>query len=440
MVVLHGSVDDGRLLVWGEVPAEVATAPVKRRGRKRRGSVQVQEVQPSPHDAGAERLSKALEEAAAGLAIKPAGGEAATAWLPSRDGRPLASSPLIAEQPEPGAGAELAPWAVTVFRLSPGQAVDLLCACVDKETLAPGVIVGKTLAFWTAVLRFAGALVARQQFLPGEDANVQPPRARWEPVLAGADVQRLAALARAMPSACRAVGQSVDGPPTTPAASALAAFLNEVVDHLVRSALPSSPVALARRRPARAADFDSLHDQWVHALRGPEDTLHGDGAELARLADQVREWRRPIAVSTAAPFRLCFRLEEPSEEPDVEPEGQPAGNGNQRPWYVRYLLQAADDPSLLVPVEDAWNPRGRLAGVLKRGAFNPREYLLSGLGQAAGISPRIEASLKSAAPAGYEVDTTGAYEFLTEKAWLLDRRALACSCPPGGRARGPSCA
>ena len=30
-----------------------------------------------------------------------------------------------------------------------------------------GVIVGKTLTYWATVLRFAGALVARQQYLPG---------------------------------------------------------------------------------------------------------------------------------------------------------------------------------------------------------------------------------------------------------------------------------
>src|SRR5207244_2736681 len=100
---------------------------------------------PSPHDAGAERLTTVLGEAVADLALKRTSAEPATAWLPTRDGKPLASSPLIAEPAEPGAAAELAPWTVTALRLSPGQAVDLLCACVGKETLAPGVVVGKPL-------------------------------------------------------------------------------------------------------------------------------------------------------------------------------------------------------------------------------------------------------------------------------------------------------
>ena len=33
----------------------------------------------------------------------------------------------------------------------------------------------------------------------------------------------------------------------------------------------------------------------------------------AALAEQVRQWRRPVDVASASPYRLCFRLEEPSE-------------------------------------------------------------------------------------------------------------------------------
>ena len=52
-------------------------------------------------------------------------------------------------------------------------------AIADEVTEHPGVIVGKTLSFWAAVVRFAGALVAREQFLPGVDDKAEPPRACW---------------------------------------------------------------------------------------------------------------------------------------------------------------------------------------------------------------------------------------------------------------------
>src|SRR5260370_1211374 len=81
--------------------------------------------------------------------------ETRTAWLPTVGGRPLASSSLVAEPPENGVKTELAPWTVSVVRLAPEQAVDLLCASVDKATLAPGVVAGKPLAFWVNAMRFA---------------------------------------------------------------------------------------------------------------------------------------------------------------------------------------------------------------------------------------------------------------------------------------------
>src|SRR5581483_11426365 len=67
--------------------------------------------------------------------------------------------------------------------------------------------------------------------------------------------------------------------------------------------------------------------------------------------------------------------------------------------------------------------------LLQRGGFNPREYLLTTLGQASAISPRIEASLKTPAPAGYALDAAGAHEFLTEKAWLLEQAGFGVLLP-----------
>ena len=72
-----------------------------------------------------------------------------------------------------------------------------------------------------------------------------------------------------------------------------------------------------------------------------------------------------------------------------------AGDGR---WYVRYLLQAAKDPSLLIPAQEAWKARGIQAALLKEAHFNAREYLLLSLGQASGLSSAIEASLKTSSP------------------------------------------
>ena len=142
--------------------------------------------------------------------------------------------------------------------------------------------------------------------------------------------------------------------------------------------------------------------------------MTADPGELARLADQVR----PVAPAD--------RGRRVGAVPTLPAAAGAASRLRQvrRSWRVAYLLQAIDDLSLLVPAEAAWKERGREAAVLGRDGFRPREYLLSALGQAATLCPRIEASLKAAAPAGYDLDAAGAHEFLSDKAGSLEQAGL----------------
>jgi SNF2 family DNA or RNA helicase len=429
MIILHAGIRRERLLLWGEQPAEETVAPARRRGRP---ATKARRASPLPYAAGADALSAALAAASLDSAVNQAPAETAIVWLPTAEGRPLASSPMIAEPPGSSAQATLFPWEVTALPLPTAQAIELLCSCVGRETLSQGVVVGADLAFWAQAMRFAGSIVARQSFLPGIDLNGAVPCARWEPVIAGTDAQRLKRLSAAMPHACRALtGREEQSPPDTPAVIVLSAFITGVVDELVRSAVTPdsrSSVNASRRKQARA--FESVHDQWLHALRADEGLMTGDASELARLAEQVREWQRPVAAQAATPFRLCFRLEEPAEGDEMS--GGVAtthASTSQGRWRVRYLLQAVDDPSLIVPAAQVWNARGRQAALLKHGAFRPREYLLSALGQAAKVSPRVERSLKAAAPGGYELDSTGAHEFLQEQAWMLEQAGFGVMLP-----------
>src|SRR5439155_23771564 len=135
--------------------------------------------------------------------------------------------------------------------------------------LAPGVVVGTTLAYWSAALRYAGALLAREQFLPVVAQTTSATwGALWEPVRSGAEGPRFSRLAQAMPPACRALSRESETPPTRPATEVLETFIALVVDELVRSAAEAGPgPTLAKRGRRRAPSFDSMHDQWLHALR-----------------------------------------------------------------------------------------------------------------------------------------------------------------------------
>jgi SNF2 family DNA or RNA helicase len=421
MIVLHAGSEDGRLLLWGESPLD-SQAPAAPRGR------QPKNLRPSPFpfDPGADQLIDAIAEALQDTDKSPLGSERRFVWLPTVKHRPVPSSALIAEPPQPDAAAVLVPWSTTVLRLSAPQTIELLCACADRETLAPGVIVGPTLAFWVWVLRLAGALVAREQFVPDVRQLGQAWQACWRPVLTGSDAQRHSQIASIMPPACRALSANAATAPEQSAAVFLDGILESMVDTLVRSSEPSvAPVARSAQRGRKAVPtFASLHDRWLHALRAGDGTLTGSAADLNQLVEQVRSWQRPITVSVGAPFRLCFRLEEPPEDNDGTKPISSRGD-----WQVRYLLQAADDPSLLIPVAAAWVPKGQYAAVFQARSFNAREYLLTALGQAAGLSQPIESSLKTAAPAGFAVDACGAHVFLTETAWLLEQASFGVLLP-----------
>jgi SNF2 family DNA or RNA helicase len=305
----------------------------------------------------------------------------------------------------------VAPWPVTVLPLEMTQSIHILSACADKRVVRPGLLVGADLAYWAAALRFAAGLVMRGQFLPGLATDVEPPRACWQPVVSGADVARMHALAQAMPPVARAlVSKAGDAPPDAAAQIVLRRFLASAVDALVRPEIaPRAPV-----------DFDSVHEQWMHSLSSKDGVMRGSSAaELKTLASQIQQWQRPIQVAANAPFRLCFRLEEPQLDSD--------------PWMVRYLLQANRDLSLVLPASNAWSAR---VSPLGGDAATVREHLLASLGQAAGIYPPIEASLRERAPEGCSLDVTGAHGFLRETAAALEQSGFGVMLPAWWTRRG----
>ena len=155
---------------------------------------------------------------------------------------------------------------------------------------------------------------------------------------------------QAMPHACRALTRSADAAPQKSAADVLSSFIGQIADHLVRVSLLPEEIVTRPGRRLQKTTFASIHDQWLHALAMPDGAMEGNPAELERLAGQIRDWRRPITISTAAPFRLCFRLEEPEEDKETRSQGDgETPVAPSRGWQVRYLLQAADDPSAQKP-------------------------------------------------------------------------------------------
>lgn len=407
MLVLHAAFHLGDLHLWGESTPRLAEPTA---------------TQPYPYRTAISALRDGLARADLSLQVDPKATSESTLWLPTQGGVPLPSSPLVAEPLPSRKPLTLTPCLIPTLALTATDAVPLLATVRERPTLAPGVAAGDDLRYWGAALRLAGALVYRRHMLPNLVEQRQGAyRAGWTPVYLGEDGARLERLARAMPPAARAISRDQRALPDSAPRDVLREFLAWIADHLVRQAAAFPAV---KRVGATSA---SLHGRWLQALRQPDGLLEGEPAALRQLAKQIRDWQRPLLRLVNAPYRLCFRLEEPRSDeeagttlffPDASTE-----------WRVHYLLQAREDPSLLVSAGAVWKPQRGTGEGLKTLGPKAREGLLASLGQAASLCPAIEASLNMPGPVGYTLDTEGAFRFLGEEAPLLEQNGFGVLLP-----------
>lgn len=398
MIVLHAAFSEDRFLLWDESPPTHPGKISKSKGTK---------ISPRfPYGATPEALHEALQTAGINQPVSKI--EMWTAWLPSSKKMPVPSSSLIAEPQESG-NLTLLPWSVGVIPLSDRDMPVLLSACSGKKTLAPGIIVGYDLAFWNQVFRFAGSLVARQRFLPHLTIQDGSAEACWEPLYEASDAQALAKLVGMMPSVCRALTRESVEAPDIPAKIVIQNVNRKMVDQLVRFA--------EQQENENRRSFPSVHDAWLHALQSKNKKLKdARSEEFKNFAGGMEIWRAPLAMTDSAPVRLCFRLEEPLQESDES-------------WFIRFLIQSSDDPSLLLPVAEAMNGGAKRLRISGNNSFNLHNYLLSAMGQASKIYQPVEKSLEQAKPEGFSVDTRAAHTFMTETAWMLEQAGFGIMLP-----------
>ncbi|MCW2926580.1 MAG: helicase, partial [Thermoleophilia bacterium] len=315
---------------------------------------------------------------------------------------------------------ELVQAQVATVRLDPGEAIELIAACEPGLRLpAPGVRPGAEFAALGALLRIAGATVLRQELLPSVRWTGEGRRslaACWEPIPGPHLRDALDATSRALPDVVRAFGAEA-----APMSRLALAFVGRIVDALVRARLLDAPVEI-ETRPA-----DSLHDRWLDALCSSTDArIEGPTDALDRLREEVGQWQRRLRRSSAAPFRLCMRLEEPYD---------PSEDGTGDAWTLRFLLQLREDPSVLVDASEAWETTGPRRELLARHGFHAGEHLLAPLGEAAHAFEPIADALRAGTPSSCELDTAGAHELLARVAPLLESLGVAVFIPAWWRGR-----
>ncbi len=455
MIILHAGFDGKQLFLWGEKSLDKPLPASKRRGRPPK----TQPPQPYPYAVNSEELLQVCE--AAGLITKP---QAVTLkdsiyGLPSIHGRPIPSSPLIANMDANTSETLLSHYLIPGCTLPAAETLDLLTACAGQDVIIPGLLAGYDLYFWLEVVRFAAILVAEQQYLPTLNERSGSYHAQWQAFLRGSKEEEFKKLAAAMPAVCRTLGAASFFSQITPDI-VLLNFLHTMIDAIVRlhSETPIIPSAKGTVLPLqKSLSPANLHDRWLNALTNPAGTLEGEKSELQALTEHIQEWQRRLTLTAHAPFRLCFRLEEPidpadppyspdypnySDSPDLldsqhllNSPGQQEStsplsrtDSSESSWYLRYLLQSNQDPSLYVSVDDVWKETHRRRKS-KQDLVGIKEYLLAALGQASTSSSSVEESLKSPAPGGWTLTTAEAHAFLTDEAPALEQMGFGMLLP-----------
>jgi hypothetical protein len=248
-----------------------------------------------------------------------------TAWLPSDAVGPLPSEDRIA----PASGrhaAHLAPCGVHVLGAAAGCLHDLLVAR-RRQPIAEWRFGGEG-TFLERVHELAGALVARQQFLPGIIQEGRHWFAEWYPVYDGHDLKRIEQLAEAMPVSVRALNWDAHRPPVDTPHWIVDSLVTRLVGSLVKRAELQFHVYELLPEALRRRGAWSLEDCWLEAILVPGTEMRGRKRELMSLAFEIGDWR--------APLNRLPRLELGDDHPAISlrPDGEGFWEGGKLPGPI----------------------------------------------------------------------------------------------------------
>lgn len=253
---------------------------------------------------------------------------------------------------------------------------------------------GQDLQFWQQETLLVMNCLAEGRYIPALSQQGRQYRAYWEAHPDNALVEQMAAH---MPLVCRAI---VDEPKAAHKPRYLLKhFLSTAVDNFIREQAPS------RKSPAHP---------WLKALSQADDILRGDAIQHKKLYQAWQQWRS-FGSGDVGAFRISFRLNELPEASDS--------------WQLDYLLQASNDPSLMVDAEMVWQAKSTMLHYLEHRFDHPQEKLLAGLGLASRLFAAIERSLRTSKPMGVQLTRDEAYEFLTDAAPLLEGSGFGVLVP-----------
>lgn len=315
--------------------------------------------------------------------------------------------------------------------------------------------VSDSVRVWAMAAKLAVELVVAGEIVPllerGDGPDDEAAYARWGIANASAATRdRIRMLAEALPIAGHALvleaGQEHDlakgrrrnrrrakrkyvTPDTTiwDGEALIQEFLDCVADTICREADPSN----ARERPKKENRLLAPWEwRWRYALTAADSSFEHAGLVEHPLFEQNERWVAPVRPrqTGGTPYSVAFQLEQPGtseESSDVE-----------NTWYLRFLLQANDDASVLVDAKDVWASPKRTLQVGHRVFMRPHETLLQFVGDSARLFEPMRRAMNQAKPAGVMLTTEEAWQFISTFGPILASFGIAVLVPRALRADG----
>ena len=318
-----------------------------------------------------------------------------------------------------------------------GIAVPLLDAVprLAAMTAAEADRAPPSLAAWSLAAKLALDLVGRERLVPRIVQARGGTEARFSVALAlPEDAERVAELAKVFPLAAHAVpvktadgGRGRRGKPRPPQvwapAALLRAFLDATADAILRAATNLGPLTLDGRLKLANLPWER---RLIIALAGPDAAFGPEGFKERTLLRDLDEWSKPALGGEPGAPRACFRLELPDAA--AAPAGPAGGEADAFP--LRFFLQAADVPDLLVPAEEVMRGQGEGLSRLGTAAQAAEEQLLRGLATAARLFPPIGRALRQARPEAVMLDAPEAWTFIAEAGPAIAEAGMGVIVPP----------
>ncbi|HXW11861.1 MAG TPA: DEAD/DEAH box helicase [Nitrososphaeraceae archaeon] len=322
-------------------------------------------------------------------------------------------------------------WVVDCLVIDSADAIIYL-KNIDEHLNNHNISYGDDLVYWSEVAKFSLDLIIRQRFVPSvkfsehllHDDNRRKYLATWIPIITDIkDSQRLKLLEDSMPPVCRVLNSRI-----LPR-QLLLNVLESLIDGSIRRFLQYGQEKIINEIVTKnmSDDYHAVDIEWLKALLSTDMEINSSEKSIENLVIELNRWSEAVSShGEGRKFITCFRLEPPELDGGNGDNNNDRYNRNRTKWKLNYLLQAVDDPSLVIEADKIWKgfkgKKGKNEGIgkyLDRRFQHPQDRLLTDLAVASRLFKPIERSLKLPAPSGCLIDVNEANSFLTESVWLL---------------------